>query len=106
MSFTHTLEVARRKAGGGPDWNWIKIRRVGDDATLVVGGIRGSPKREWSPEVAVMDSEADAEERAYEERTGRCGECLGVGQIIAGVSRENGASYRECPKCKGTGSAE
>lgn len=39
---------------------------------------------------------------AWEQRTGKCSECIGSGKTLASAGI-NGVTYRECHKCHGTG---
>lgn len=41
--------------------------------------------------------------KSWEGRTGKCGECAGEGKLYVGWNNEEGAVYRECQACNGSG---
>lgn len=110
-------EVARKKAAarGAENWDpflWRVIR--GLDAFK----LRGGTKRLTGPAdgkavfdrphvtVLVTREEALAEQARYEAETGKCGECLGLGEQVCGWSRDHGRMLRSCSACAGSGASE
>ena len=67
------------------DHNW----RAGDKTTERV--------------VILPVSEHDAWVAEWEKKTGNCSNCTGKGQTLAKWSVANGAEYRTCSKCNGSG---
>lgn len=112
-------DIARRKLGAGPDWQWCKsevIGAYGHGDFLLSGGVprilKSGPRKgrgTWAgitlDRCVVTQSEIAAEQRAYEASTGTCHRCLGEKQTIHGVSSTNGTTYRVCSRCMGTGLA-
>lgn len=41
--------------------------------------------------------------REWEQRTGKCRECTGAGEVFARWHHETGNTYKPCPRCGGTG---
>lgn len=107
--------VARKKAGGNPNWHWCSSELVGRDF-LITGGVpeivtRGPNKgrRRWSAakkeRVIVTEAECVAARAEYVATTGNCAECRGDGRVVWRWSKADGLSYRECKECSGTGKA-
>lgn len=112
----HYLSVGRRKVKAGPVVKWFHFEIVGDshdlmligcvvDGVYVRGPCKGRPKYDGPPRTAfVAFTEAVAEFERYERDTGRCGTCMGTGELFAS-SGPSGTKYRACHRCAGTGSA-
>jgi hypothetical protein len=56
--------------------------------------------------VVIADGDADAEQSRYEQETGKCGACIGSGQVFKLWDHKTGTEYRTCNKCKGEGAAK
>jgi hypothetical protein len=94
-------------------WKACGWEKVGDDS-IVTGSVptgtyrsgprKGRPKFA-GPEskVIVTRAELEAHAAAHESNTGKCWDCKGSGQTIAGWSKDNGTRYETCSRCKGTG---
>jgi len=116
MRLDRTVDVARRKAGLGPDHNWIEVRVIGNTRDIMVtlakptgvyksGERKGEPKYTKAVEhqAVVTVAETDAEVTAYETRTGLCSDCDGSKRTAAGWSAGTGTRYETCARCKGDG---
>lgn len=116
-SSVHREAVANRKLGDVPGFKWHTWECIGPDAiqftgAVVVGTIEKGP-REGRPKfskdtrcVVVTESEEITEYLRYEAETGKCGDCRGSGQVFASWHHIDGARYRECRKCHGSGVLE
>lgn len=51
----------------------------------------------------VPKSKYEAWVAEWEKRTGKCCGCMGEGKELASYSRRDGATYRPCGQCKGSG---
>lgn len=116
------LVIARRKVGGGPDWQWCRIEAIDKTCRpnarrdmIVEGGVPGvlkSGPRKGQPnwrkverQIAVVTQEEEAAEAsAFEAETGKCSKCFGAGKVVSGFG-VGGTTYRACSKCKETGAA-
>ena len=116
------IEAHLRKQNGLPDdfhfYHWecfphgrqitLYIELTGCRCPLKTRGEwKGRPnfkKRERGSDqkFTVLTSEIEQIESDYEQETGKCRQCEGVGKTVAsfGIS---GTTYRECSRCKGTG---
>lgn len=115
MDFDFFENIARRKLGQPPEWKACIWERIGPDACKIEGGLttpilrgprKGRPK--WAKRYTfvaciVTDEEFRKEKAQYETETGNCADCQGHGKVICSVSVAEGAKYRDCSKCKGTG---
>lgn len=106
--------VAARKANR-PGWRWCQTERI-TGGFLVTGdvpkGVYKTGKKagrvRWGKaedmqKIVVTDAEIAADETRYESETGACFRCCGNGDVPAGWSKENGSTFRPCPRCQGTG---
>jgi hypothetical protein len=116
----HLLEIqARRLLKMPEDWLAHKWEKVGN-GFLVSGCVctevykrgprKGQPnfsKRDKTTDmVAVISYEAaDAFRLEWEQETELCSRCMGKKQIVNAWHHINGTTYRDCPRCKGTGQA-
>jgi hypothetical protein len=81
---------------------------IGSVAPLKTSGKnKGYPnwqKRDKTTEKTFIVSVKDHEKwcGAWQKKTNKCAECVGTGKTIASCGA-NGTTYRECFKCKGTG---
>ena len=68
-------------------------------------GLPNWAKRDKSTERAVYitDTQHAAWCKAWSEKTGKCVECVGRGQIMASWHHINGTTYKPCSACAGTG---
>ena len=107
--------VARKKAGGNPEWQWSSCEAIGPDF-LVKGGVprlltRGKRKGEPTWKGRPLDTfvvsrvECDSAEQDYVASTGNCPRCRGKKTELARWSKDDGAEYRDCRKCSGSGRA-
>ena len=112
----HRETVARQKIGILPaSWRVFKWQSVGTDAVMMTGsettkitkGLRKGRDR-WIGEskvAVVTDYEVCAEIARYETDTSFCAECCG-NKVVPFIWDAQGAKYRECHKCSGTGCAK
>lgn len=111
----HIDTVACRKMNHLPGWEPYAWETIGTDGIKVTGGIpriltRGNRKgqKKWDGKgdiVIVVKYEIDAEESRYETETGKCHNCMGTGDVVAGVSVETGTRYKPCNRCNGSGAS-
>ena len=112
---SHMEAVAIRKSGI-VGWEPYLYERCGTDGVLLTGAVprllKSGPrkgKKTWdrkgATSVVVIAAETDAEEAAYEARTGNCGKCFGEGEVCVGWSKDDGKKIRTCKHCQGTGKA-
>ena len=114
MAWEQTESLARRKAGGGPDWKVAKMEWIGD-SMLIEGGdarpIKSGPNKgrpTWREckvfdKIILTQAEIEAEEAAYETTTGNCHQCNGTGKRLVRSSVLSGKEYGPCRRCGGTG---
>jgi len=107
--------VAKRKLNAPAEWEWYALdgrtyQATGD--TIVEGGVRARDARNrktWKGVVGqkcvVTQAEVEAMRAEFEQTTGKCVECAGCGETLAGSSVETGPRYRTCRKCGGSGRA-
>ncbi len=110
----HFEAVAIRKSKV-EGWRAYAWKRAGDDL-IITGGVptiisRGKNKGRYKwdgkgESVVVTRDERDAEYSRYVKDTGNCGDCYGEGRQLSGWSKDDGARYRECKLCNGTGRAD
>lgn len=55
--------------------------------------------------VVLREDDIKAAEKAYEQSTGKCHACFGIGMRNVGWSCDEGNKYAECNRCKTTGEA-
>lgn len=114
MHMNHYEAVAARKLGVPEGWQWFRYESVGTDATMLTGCVssgtftkgkrKGRPRYDGARRTAVVtDAEAQAERDRYQTDTGKCGDCMGTGQGFARWDHIEGASYRPCRVCNGSG---
>lgn len=105
------------KKAGIEGWMWYQWRSLeNDEAHVVTGNVpygvyeRGEkkgrprfshPKSTHLKEVLVTKQELIHEALSYIERTGRCWNCKGSGQVWTGWSKANGSRFKPCPDCDG-----
>lgn len=122
MPMTLLEQQAREKANQGPDWGVYRWEHLPESngmmltgavvtATYKSGkrkGMTNWTKRDASTErrIFISYAEREAYEAAWEASTGKCSRCEGEGKTPAGWSKDTGQTYRDCPKCKGTGLAK
>jgi hypothetical protein len=56
--------------------------------------------------VTILVSEQEAWEIRWEQTTGRCRKCMGTAQVFARWAKGEGATYKPCEACIGTGRAQ
>ena len=110
----HIDVIAMRKAGID-GWEPYRYQRIGDDASLITGGIprllKSGPRKgqkTWDgkgTQVVVTDAEIDSERKRYAAETGNCPWCYGRGEVFASWHHETGTKYRPCTHCGATGKA-
>ncbi|MFM0226161.1 hypothetical protein [Paraburkholderia dipogonis] len=115
MSAATFRDAIAIEKSGIEGWVPFRYELIGKSDTIMTGGIprvltRGPNKgqRKWDgmhSQVAVTQAEVDAAMAKYEAETGICAECEGSCKVVAGWSATEGAKYRECLKCHGTGKA-
>ena len=119
-------EHAKDLLGMPPEWDAYEfeaIVRTADNSAAklirVVGAVappktrgkyKGLPnwdKRDPATEKTAYFTPEEHEEwtRQWEQKTGKCAECLGRGEKMAGWSAASGARYKPCDKCGATGKA-
>lgn len=102
-------------------WHWYALNIVGNrehggflikgavcTATYARGKHKGQinwTKRDLATEQELFASHAqlDAVRDQWERDNGKCATCGGDGQEAAGWSKDAGAKYRPCTRCKATG---
>lgn len=104
-------------------WTWYSLSVLGGPkaprehaALMVKGGVPGprfkSGKNKgeinWSKagdrlQMVITFRDLDARMERWERETGKCHKCGGDGRELAGHSVTNGATMRECSRCKGRG---
>src|SRR3990167_10978085 len=103
----HRENVGKRKINAPPGFEWFRWEVIGPDATKLTGCIstgtykkgpqKGRPKYDGPrQEVVVTNAEEAAELDRYEADTGRCGRCLGDGQVLAAWNHLTGVSWKQC----------
>lgn len=108
---SHLDEVARRKVNGPEGWVVCAWERIGDGNDLVVTGgvprmLKAGPRKgkpTWrdvpTQKAVVTKAEIEAEKVRYEADTGKCGDCMGKGEVFASCSVAEGTKYRPCKRC-------
>lgn len=113
---------AREKLGMPPEWHAFKFEKIGNYPNYLCSAVTGavvttmfqSGPRKDRPNWKTRDKgtertayltpdEHDAWKAAWEARTGKCSRCEGKGQLPQSWSREEGAKYRPCEACGGSG---
>jgi hypothetical protein len=56
--------------------------------------------------ITITVGEHDAWETRWEETTGKCRKCAGTAQVFARWAKGEGATYKPCEACRGTGRAQ
>jgi len=111
--------VARSKLGQPPEWRAFHFMRLDECKTetpdfLVKGGVprlkRSGPKKgeqTWDgvdvTQCAVTTAEIEAAKIQYQQTTGNCWCCQGLGQVFQSWHHIEGTKYKTCPRCRGTG---
>lgn len=121
--FDHLELQARELAGESDDWCLFSVSCMpltGDTIYYEVKGAiapiatRGVRKghRNWPLRYTTTERtfcitvEKQAEwEKAWEQRTGKCADCVGCGKTVASAG-VGGTTYRTCSKCQGSGDAK
>lgn len=119
-------EHAKELLGMPPEWDAYEFEAIGRTADnreakliRVAGAVappktrgkyKGLPnwdKRDPATEKTAYFTPAEHEEwtRQWEQKNGKCAECLGRGEKIAGWSAASGTRYKPCEKCGSTGKA-
>lgn len=111
----HLEEVARRKVNGPDGWAVCRWERIGAGNDLVVTGgvprvLKSGPRKgrlTWrdvpTQKAVVTGAEIEIEKVRYEANTGKCGDCMGNGEVFASWSAAEGIKHRPCMRCGGTG---
>lgn len=105
--------AVRQLCGAAEGWEWFSAEAVPPDAILLEGGvpvkITRTGRRHWKSgtgdRYVVTRAQVAAVEAEWEARTGKCRQCGGDGLEHHGWARTDGARYRECTRCLGTGAA-
>ena len=116
-------EHVREMIGGAPEWAASSYECMGGDLSQGYDGVevkgavyavtekgprKGKPNyRKAQPgsarTVFVLRKNHDQWVKQWEEKTGKCSNCVGDGKVCWSVSVEHGARYRPCHVCSGTG---
>lgn len=105
--------IARRKLRQPDSWRMYALEVVGPDLMLtgsdtrplLRGARKGKPKHIGPSErCCVTPAELQAARLEYEAESGCCSTCFGERQTIASYAPD-GATYRPCAACGGTGQA-
>lgn len=117
-------EHARELLGMPPEWDSYELEAIGTSGQpakmiRVAGAVaplktrgqdKGAPN--WRKADPATDktayftpAEHEAWEAAWEQKTGKCAECVGTGQKMAGWDVKTGVRYKPCVKCGATGKA-
>lgn len=117
-------EHARDRAGLGEQWRPyhyevvnepgqpMLVKLIGAIAPPFVRGPRkGTPNwrqmdRATRRTIYITGAENDEWCRAWQERTGKCMECKGCGEVLQSWSAAHGVTMKACNACGGTGSAQ
>lgn len=114
------VQMAAEKKGVKAGWRWCKISTIGmpEDyirvwGSVPIGTIRSGPRKgrpKWPKEkdletVFIRRKDMDALAEEWERETGVCHICEGSRKQQYGWSKKNGAMFRDCDRCKGTGIA-
>lgn len=114
----HRKPVADRKLGAVvQDFEWYAFECIGDDAIKFTGAVKvgvvtkgprkGRPKfSKESRSVVVTRAEEVVEYERFERETGKCGDCMGRGEVFSRWHHIEGVSYRECRKCHRSGEVD
>ena len=110
MLAKHAENIARVKLNQPSEWKAFRWEMLDKTICKVSGGIPKITKKKketWygvKPQTAYVHiSEIETEKTRYIIETGNCAECFGEGKEFAGWSIDEGARYRDCSMCKGTG---
>ena len=109
--------VALRKTGKGEGWAFCSVECIGDAGDSIVGVCQHRPlksgpnkgRRKFFGDVVkcvVTRDELEAESLRYEQDTGKCHHCGGVGIKAVGHSIHEGTLVEDCRQCNGTGKAK
>lgn len=117
-------EHAKELLGMPPEWDAYEFEAIGRTADQreaklirVVGavappktrgkykGLTNWYKRDLATEKTAYFTPTEHEEwtRQWEQKTGKCSECMGRGEKIVGWSAASGKRYKPCDKCGATG---
>lgn len=108
----HWLRALYRKVGI-PGWEAYIWERVGNTYDVICTGCvpngvyskgprKGRPRYKDGTQdgkYVLTSAEVEAERIRWESETGKCGECYGRGEVLAGWNKDEGKRYRPCPKC-------
>lgn len=116
-------EHARELLGMPPEWDSYEFEAIGampghpPKLIRVAGAVappkvsgknKGEPnwrKRDPATDKTAYFSPAEHEawEATWEQKTGKCAECVGTGQKMAGWDVKTGVRYKPCVKCGASG---
>lgn len=106
--------TARQKLGKAQEWKAFFFEVMNDAGdVLIMGGVptktrKGDDKwdRKTADKCVVTKPECAATMAAFERETGKCAECEGSGQTLAGWHHIEGDRFRPCSRCEATGQAK
>lgn len=118
-------EHAREVVGMPPEWEAYEYAAIGrtinQDAKLIrvkgaiapkktKGANKGLPNwrkadKATEREAYFTPAEHDKWCSEWEQKTGKCSECTGKGEVFASWSATDGTKHKPCKKCGGTGQA-
>jgi hypothetical protein len=112
----HAANVARRKLAPLPQgWTVCGWKQSGKEGLVITGGVprpfqilgghEGLLFEGELQSLLISFGEIEVELLRYEEKTGKCGDCLGSGKIKPQGSRNTMRRETPCPRCAGTARA-
>lgn len=83
-------------------WRFIQVE-VAVGGYIVSGSSREGCEEEDFDKVVITEPEMAEHAKTFEADQDRCWDCKGETVVQSGWSRDKGTSYKECPRCNGTG---
>lgn len=120
MEYSHSIrdvmDAASQRTGidGWQGYRWQSVEGGSIVHGCVPSGVYSRGPRKGEPKfrpampgtertVIVTDADLDKIAAAYENDNGKCWHCKGTGKTIARLHVTEGATYRDCSRCRGAG---
>lgn len=100
FTFNDAIDLADQKCDL-PGWSGHACEVIGN-GYIVTGNI---DNEHLDPRFCISDDDLLKAAKSYEEDSGQCWNCKGLGKVFAGWHYKTGTEFKTCARCNGDGKA-